>query len=294
MSMKHFFQEVEKGLRSPVYFLYASDPYLLKEAALLVSGSLPEEERSFAFAAFDLDGIDEKPSFDQIADVLNTMPFVGKRKIVIVENIQELAKKDKGSLEGYVSNPSPHSVLILLHKDNPKAQMKEFAKRVKAIPLDIRQQDFPLWIKEKARQSGVVLTDGAIEYLLGIIGPEVGLISSEIEKCALIRKSPIDRDDLLGIVSGNGDYNVFDLVDAMKNKNLDKVFRIARALQGTADPYSLLGAINWHYSRMSTQDKGRTDYYDKVFSLLNEADIGIKTSGGTFPLEYLLMRLLRA
>jgi DNA polymerase-3 subunit delta len=273
--------------------MYATDPYLLKEASLIASRALPEEERGFGFSTFDLDGIEEKPSFDQIADVLNTMPFMGGRRIVVVENIQELGKNDREPLQKYVSDPSPYSVLILLHRGNPKGQMKELTKKVKAILLDLRQQDFPLWIKDKARQRALVLTDRAIEYLLGVVGPDVGLLSSELEKCTLIGKSPIDRDDLLGVVSGSGDYNVFDLVDAIKDKNIERVFKIAKALQGTADPYSLLGAINWYYSRMSTQDKSRTAYYDRVFGLLNEADIGIKTSGGTFPLEYLLMKLLQ-
>jgi hypothetical protein len=43
---------------------------------------------------------------------------------------------------------------------------------------------------------------------------------------------------------------------------------------------------------MASQERGKAVYYDKVFGLLNEADIGIKTSGGNFPLEYLFARLL--
>ena len=100
MSIKHFIQEIEKGLRAPVYFLYSDDPYLLKEASLMAVGTVPESERGFGLTVFDLGGVDEKPSFDQIADVLNTMPFMGGRKTVIIENVQELSKKDTGRLEG--------------------------------------------------------------------------------------------------------------------------------------------------------------------------------------------------
>lgn len=293
MSIKHFIQEVEKGLRSPAYFLYASDSYLLKEASTMISMSMPETERAFCFTAFDLDGIDEIPSIEQVIDVLNTIPFMGKRQIVVIENAQELAKKDAETLEDYISNPSPHSVLILLHEGSPKGQFKDIIKRVKAIPLDIRQQDLPLWIKEKARQKGLDLTGDAIEYLIGITGTDAGLISSELEKFILLGKNSIGAKDIKGLISGSGDYDVFDLVDALKRRDTDKVFRIARTLMETLEPYNLIGAINWHYSQMSLREKGKTAYYKNVFELLNDADVQIKTSGRNFPVEYLLIRLLQ-
>lgn len=293
MSIKHFIHEIEKGLGLPVYFLYADDQYLLKEAATMAARTVPEAERDFSFDIFDLDGIDETPPFEQIVDLLNTIPFMGKQRIVIIENIHELSKKDIEPLENYLSNPSPFAVLILLHRGNPKAQFREVTKRVRTMPLDIRPRELPLWIKEKARQKGLNMANDAIEYLIGLMGPDVGLISSEIEKFVLIGKSNIDTKDIIDIVRGSSDYDVFDLVNALKDKNAEGAFRIARALQETQESYGLLGAINWHYSRMSLRDKGRVTYCDRVFELLNEADIRIKTSGGTFPLEYLLIRLLR-
>lgn len=293
MSIKHFIREAGKGLKSPVYFLYSEEAYLLREASEAASETLPDGEREFGLHIFDLSGADEKPSFDQISDVLNTMPFTGERKIVVVENVQDLAKKDMGKLDLYAANPSPYAVLLLLHLGSPKAQFKEFMKKTKAISLDLRQQDFPHWIRERAGQKGLVLTERAVEYLLGSVGADVGLLSSEIEKCALIGKRPIDREDLVRIVSGSSDYSVFDLVAAIRDKDAERVFRIAGTLRENSDSYILLGAINWHYSRLFSNDRGRKEYYERVFGLLHEADIGIKTSGGAYPLEYLLVKLLR-
>lgn len=293
MSIKNFIHESEKGFGSPVYFLYADDQYLLKETAIMAAKTVPEAERDFSFDLFDLDGIDETPPFEQIVDVLNTAPFFVRHRIVVIENIQELFKKDMEPLENYISNPSHHAVLILLHRGNPKAQFREVMKKVKTIALDIKPQELPSWIKEKARLKGLTVTNDAVDYLIGLIGPDVGLISSELEKFTLIGKSHIDTKDIVTIVRGNSDYDVFDLVNALRDKDTERAFRIARALQETQESYGLLGAINWHYSRMSLKDKGRAAYYSKVFELLNEADISIKTSGGAFPLEYLLIRLLQ-
>jgi DNA polymerase-3 subunit delta len=216
MSIKHFMQEIEKGLKAPVYFLYGEDPYLLKEASLMAEGTVPEGERDFLVNLFDLDGIDDVPPLEQIMDEVNTVPFMGNQKVVIIENIQELAKKDMQHLERYAANPSPHSILMLLHRGSPKAQFKELMKKVKATPLDIRPQELPLWIKEKAVRKGFEITGEAVEYLLGIIGPDIGLLSSELEKVALMGKSRIDTADIKGIVRGNTDCDVFDLVNALR------------------------------------------------------------------------------
>jgi len=294
MSIKHFILETSKGLTSPAYFLYAEDAYLLKEAGLMVRDLVPHTERNFSFDIFDMDGIDEIPPFEQILDVVNTIPFMGRRRVVILENIQELAKKEMPPLVSYLENPSPYSLLILLHRGNPKAYWKELMRKIKAIPLDIRSQEVPLWVREKARQKGLDITHDAIEYLVGVLGPDVGLLSSELEKLALIGKGHIDTQDIKSIVRGDGDFDVFDLVNALRDKDTDKVFQVARVLQATQESYGLLGAINWHYTRMAMREQGRKAYYSRVFQLLNEADIGIKTSGGTFPLEYLLVRLLQA
>ena len=139
----------------------------------------------------------------------------------------------------------------------------------------------------------MALTDSAIDHLLGVIGPDAGLISSELEKLVSVGKSPVDRDDIAAVVSGSVDYSVFDLVDAIRKRDAERAFRIARVLQETADSYGLLGAINWHYSQMSSRERGKAAYYDRVFALLHEADVRIKTSGGVFPMEHLLIRLLR-
>ncbi|HYA26373.1 MAG TPA: DNA polymerase III subunit delta [Thermodesulfovibrionales bacterium] len=293
MSITHFIQESEKGFRSPVYVLYADDPYLLKEASLIGARTVPEGEKDFSLTVFDLDGIDEAPSLSRILDVANTVPFMSQQRVVIVENCQELGKTDLEMLGRYIAEPSPYTVLMLFHRGTPKSHFKELLKKVRAVPLDIRPQELSFWVLEKARQKGLEMTTAAIEYLVGAVGPDVGLISSELEKFTLIGKRSIDTGDIAGIVKGHYDYDAFDLVNALRDKDPERVFRVARGLQETQESYGLLGAINWHYSRMSSKDRGREEYYRKVFELLNETDISIKSSGGTYPLEYLLVKLLR-
>jgi DNA polymerase-3 subunit delta len=286
MSVKKFYDELRGGLKAPVYLLYSEEAYLLKEALFAVKKTIPEAERDFLYHAFDMDS-PEAPGLEQIIDVLYTVPLLGGRKVVAVENAQKIPEKEIKKLASYISSPSPDSLLIILNVGALKKAHREALKGARPIPMEIKERDLPFWLRERAAQAGLSLTPQAVEYLLGTIGPDAGLLSSEVEKLALAGKKRLDAEDIREIVKGAGGYDVFDLIEALKAKRADEVFRIYRVLSETQEPYSLLGAINWHYGRFPAED-GK-----KVFGLLHEADFMIKSSGGAFPLEYLLVRLLQ-
>lgn len=295
MSIKTFLQEIDKGLTSPAYLLYADNEYMIEEALSSVKKTIPETEMPFNFNVFDMDSADSIPTVGEITDTLNTVSFFGSRRYVVVRNLQKISAKELKKFQSYIANPSPNSVLLMSYTGALKKEMKESTKGLKSICLDIRENDLPVWIKEKIRQKGITIKDDAVEYLIGVVGDDIGLLSSEIEKLASFGNETITIGIIKEIVEGSRDYSVFDLTNALREKNIEKVFRIYRTLSETTEPYNLLGAINWQYSRMSMQanDTRQRKDFSRAFELLNDADIQIKTSGGAYPMEHLLIRLLQ-
>lgn len=295
MSIKTFLQEIDKGLTSPAYLLYADNEYPIEEALSAVKRTIPEAEMAFNFNVFDMDSADSIPTAGEITDTLNTVSFFGSRRYVVVRNLQRISTKEFKKFQSYIANPSPNSVFLMSYTGTLKKEMKESTKGLKTICLDIRENDLPVWIKEKIRQKGITIKDDAVGYLIGVVGNDIGLLSSEVEKLASFGNETITISGIKEIIEGSRDYSVFDLTNALREKNIEKVFRIYRTLSETTEPYNLLGAINWHYSKMSMQanDTRQRKDFSRAFELLNDADIQIKTSGGTYPMEHLLVRLLR-
>ncbi|MCG2709768.1 MAG: DNA polymerase III subunit delta [Thermodesulfovibrionales bacterium] len=295
MSIKTFLQEIDKGLTSPAYLLYADNEYPIEEALSAVKRTIPEAEMAFNFNVFDMDSADSIPTAGEITDTLNTVSFFGSRRYVVVRNLQRISTKEFKKFQSYIANPSPNSVFLMSYTGTLKKEMKESTKGLKTICLDIRENDLPVWIKEKIRQKGITIKDDAVGYLIGVVGNDIGLLSSEVEKLASFGNETITISGIKEIVEGSRDYSVFDLTNALREKNIEKVFRIYRTLSETTEPYNLLGAINWHYSKMSMQanDTRQRKDFSRAFELLNDADIQIKTSGGAYPMEHLLVRLLR-
>ena len=295
MSFRNFTDEIKKGLPLPGYLLASSDYFLQMEAVSLIKELVPPEEREFNFHSFDLLSSEgDKLPFEQILDVLNTASFFSGRKFVIIENIQKLLKKDMQKLEAYLLNPAAGSVVILLNSGALKKEIKERLKAVKQIILDIREKEIPAWLQERARLKKFEISESAASYLLGVVGPDLGMLSSELEKLMLTGDSKIEKKNIIDVVEGKRTYSAFALIDAIKARDREKTFRIYSVLKETEEPYSLLGALNWQYSQFSGLAKtpAERNYHYKVFDLLHKADLGIKSSS-FYPLELLLVRLLK-
>ncbi|MBI5102597.1 MAG: DNA polymerase III subunit delta [Nitrospirae bacterium] len=296
MSFKAFADELKKGLPERNYIFASSDPFLHAEAISGIRRLVPPDEIGFNLQVFDLLDLKEGAlTFDRILDELNTVPFFSGRKFVVICNSNKLIKKDLKKLEPYLEDPSQTSTLIMLHAGPLKKETKDQFKKIKAISLDINESEVPLWLKSRAAEAGVRLSGKAVEYLIGTIGTDLGLLAAELEKCSLIGKPEITDSDISEIIEGRRTYNAFALIDAIRQKDRDKVFRIYRILQQTEEPYGLLGALNWQYSRFVADKTTSADrrYYCEVFRELNRADREIKSSGSPYPMELLLSRLLQ-
>lgn len=296
MSFRNFTDEIKKGLPSSNYLLVSSDYFLHTEAVSLIKGLVLQGERDFNFHSFDLLSSDnDKLPFEQILDVLNTASFFSGRKFVVIENVQKLLKKDIQRLDSYLLNPSEGSVMIMLNAGALKKELKERLRGAKQIVLDIREKDIPAWLQERTRLKGFDISENTAAYLLGVVGPDLGMLSSELEKLMLTGSSKIEKKDIVEVVEGRRTYSTFALIDAIKARDTEKTFKIYGVLKETEEPYSLLGALNWQYGQSAGPGSSPADrdYYYKVFDLLHKADVAVKSSGTYYPVELLLVRLLR-
>lgn len=293
MSIKQFQQELSKGFPSQVYLFYSSESFLLYDALSQIKEAFAND--AFNFDVFDGKSPDDNKPMEQIIDILNTVPFLSGRKVVIIENSQKLSKKDVKNLTAYLDSPSPTSLLALLYEGASQKLLDAAAlKNVKSIGLNIYEKDIPMWIKETAKKKGVDLTSEAIEYMIAFVGTDLGMLAAEMEKFSSWETGRvIGVDDIKGMVYAGAEYNAFDLVNAIKAGDMTATFRIFDNLSKEADPQMLLGAINWQYSNLLRNAGGKADkYLTRVFKFLHEADIGVKTSR-SYVMEDLLVKLIR-
>lgn len=288
MSRKQFRTEIERGFPQSVYLLTASDAYLLYEALQQVKawgGTDP-----FALEVVDFAFSDDCPTVAGLVDILCTVPFLSSRKTVIVRNLQKIPKKEAKKLEDYCLQPSPSTLLILLHEGaSPKVFEASALRTIKTIPLTVSDAEIPGWVKEQALSKGITLSDQAVETLVTEVGTDLGLLHAEVEKLAMAGVSgDVSDATLKEIVYAGAEYGAFDLTAALDRRDARGVFRLYESVRKTTDPYMLLGAFNYHFSSR----RGRVPRGVSIFSALHEADFAIKSSRNCV-IEHLLYSLTR-
>ena len=296
MSLKQFQQESEKGFPSPVYLLHSAESFLLYEAVTVLN-DLFRDPATFNFETIDIASADEKLPAEKIIDILNTLPFLADRKTVILRNVQKWTKKEAQKFGEYLKSPSPSSLLVMLFEGtSPDIFEPALMKAVKAIALSVGEREIPVWIRERAGKKGISFTPAAIEHLISVAGTDLGMLHAEIEKFSSSESSRvIDIAEVRGVVYAGAEYGAFDLINALSQKDSRAVFRIYENISRTMEPQMLLGALNWQYS--SSYARAKMQGMDKVklvriFALLHEADMAVKTSH-SHVMEDLLVKLLK-
>jgi DNA polymerase III subunit delta len=296
LSLKQYRQEVDKGLPAPVYLFYSTESFLLYEALTVIRG-IYQDSDLFNMEIIDLASSDEKLPAEKIMDILNTLPFFGSKRIVALRNVQKWTKKEAQKFGEYLKRPSEYAQLVMLFEGaRPDIFDAAVMKDVKSVALSVSEGELPAWIHERAGRKNIKFTPKAVESLITIAGSDLGMLHSEIEKFALSHEGRIvDAEDVRGIVYAGAEYDAFDLVNALAKKDSAKVFRIFENIGRTVDPVMLLGALNWQYSNSGSRGAlpGMSkEKLGKVYQLLHEADMAVKTSH-SHVIEALLVKLLK-
>lgn len=280
--IQRFEEEIKKEPTISLYFCFSADYFLLAEAKKLVN----KQFSRFAMEIF------ESPEEINNQTLIKSASLFSEKRILLVYNFEKIKKIQQRIewLENLVSADSKQVIIFVLcnaSSDDLSDEIKYLKKykNVAIFNLDIHERELPDLIQYKAKKEGIFFSKDAVNYIIDITGGHPGIISSEIEKISvLLNKSTIEVSDIKEILSEISEYNAFDLVDAIKKKDIDKIFNILNNIQNT-DLDMFIGALNWYYSSRKLESK-------KIFSLLYNTNLAIRQSRSC-SLELLVYELLR-
>ncbi len=312
MLNKSLAREFENGLPGSLYYLWGEESCFLEEALAgfieIVVASAPRD--------FNCDVFDSSSEPQAILNAAATLPFMAKRRLVVLRDFHMLPAQFIKKLSPYLSKPSESTCMLIFSRKAPRASLKF---NWKVYPLNIKERDIPAWLKHAAAKKGIRLTDEAVDSLIDFVGYDIGLLIMEIEKLALSGERVIRGEDIIQTAGMMRDYTSFDLVDALITGQRSRAFRILNTIfagSGMEAPL-ILGTLNWHYRQFYSMwlNRGKRparmrdktyralvrhlpaftedDFY-RIFRDLHEADTVIKTSARPgLVLEVLLIKLLQ-
>ena len=281
-----FESELKKGDIGSGYVFCGLDEELIKENVnALVKKVVPDEFMSLNYER--LDGL--TTTFNDIENACETMPFFGDKKVVVVYRANFL--KDKADKEGakvysevskYVKNLPPYTVLIMYYlfndkRDTPKKNKKlgTLDKYIKVVHCDkLKKDKYYKKIEDIFKENGKNIGKIQVRYFAEKVQNNFDIIKREIDKlCAYTYGREIEKEDIDKLIANKSEDDVFDLVEYISNKKVDKALDLLDDLLFKADQHILIiTTIENHFKRLYEikiyMSKGkRADYFISKYRL---------------------------
>ncbi|MCM3566551.1 DNA polymerase III subunit delta [Neobacillus mesonae] len=249
-------RKIKQKTIAPVYLLYGTEAFLIDETKnLILNQVLTEEEKDFNFAVYDLA---ETPIEAAVEDA-ETFPFLGERKVIFLHNPTFLtAEKTKDKVEHnlsrfetYLQNPAPYTVLVVSAPyeklDERKKITKELKRKAEVIEAKkLNEHELKKWIDSQVKSRGLAIDADAVERLLQLVGTNMFMISSEIEKIALYAadEQKIDLKLVEKLTAKSLEQNIFTLIEKVVQRRLDEALRIYYdLLKQNEEPIKILALL---------------------------------------------------
>ncbi|MCQ6273616.1 DNA polymerase III subunit delta [Bacillus sp. V3B] len=253
-------KKVKRNEISSMYLLFGKESFLINETKqLLIQQILKEDEIEFNLSSFDLN---ETPVEMALEDA-ETFPFIGERKLLFLHNASFLTAektKDKvehnlARLEAYIKEPAPYSVVVLVAPyeklDERKKLTKELKKNTDTFEAKkLTEQELKNWIRTRADYNGVTIEPAAIEQMLTLVGTNLFMLTSEVDKLALYigKGLTIDVKTVESLVSRSLEQNIFTLVDKIVTRKIEEALRIYYdLLKLNEEPIKILAVITGQF-----------------------------------------------
>ena len=238
-----------------------------------------------------LDG--QQLTLDQLRTVCETAPFLAERRLVIVNRLLgRFEPKSKSgrqvktthivnqqneykSFSAYITQIPDSTTLVLIDgrigNKNPLLKELSAKAQVKSFPL-LKNDRLRQWIGRRVKQEGGSISAEAANLLAKLIGSDLWIMASEINKLVLFTSGRrIEEEDVKRLVSQAQEANVFAMVDAILEFKAGVAEQLLqRLLEGGAAPAYLLVMLS-RQARMIVrakelrgQGKAETEIQDRL------------------------------
>jgi len=228
MTFDEIMNELQSGKYRAVYFLYGEEPYFIDTITnYIAENAIPPEMRTFNQIV--MYGKDIK-----VGDIDNTArryPMMSERFLVIVKEAQNVRNIDK--LMYYVQKPLESTILVINYKKKSIDKRTKFYKELKknAVILESKklyENQIPKWIDNFLSKKKLKIHPVASKLLVDYLGNNLEKITNELNK--LIINIPGETEITTKHIEENigisKDYNVFELQNAIINRDILKINRI--------------------------------------------------------------------
>ncbi len=228
MSAEKIIGDWKKKTFKPVYWLEGEEPYFIDTITDYAEHHiLNEAEAGFNLTVF----YGRDADWATVVNACMRYPMIAERQVVLLKEAQHM--KDIEKLENYIAKPLASTVFVVSYKDKKVDGRTAFAKVLKNktelfSTKKLYDNQLPEWVSQMVGQHGLTINQKSQALLVDHIGNDLSRLRNEVEKLSVNLKGRknITEEDIEAFIGVSKEFNVFELQDAIAQKNLAKAIRI--------------------------------------------------------------------
>jgi DNA polymerase-3 subunit delta len=245
MTFEQIIGDLKKKIYHPVYFLSGEEPFYIDQLTdFFESNILSDSEKEFNQSVLygkDLD-------IYSLISFARRYPMMSSHQVIIVREAQDMKslfprektkekedknKDDKNPFAEYLQKPTTSTILVFCYKYKKVDKRTKIAKLLDKHSIvyeakKVYENQLPGWINSFVKSKGFRIDDKSCVMLADNLGNDLTKIANEINKLTLNIKpgSQITPDIIEDNIGLSKDFNIFELIKAIGERNTFKSFRI--------------------------------------------------------------------
>ena len=234
--MKSLNEDLKTGKFKQIYLIYGAEAYLKKQYKdRFIKAMLPDGD-TMNYAYYEGKNTDIK----EVIDLAETLPFFAERRLIVFEDTG-FFKSSGADLADYISDMPATTYFIFIESEVDKRSKLYKAVKAKGHIVELDAQDentLRKWVLSLVKKEGKQMDASDVAYFLNKVGTGMENITKELEKlvCYCIDRAVITRDDIDAVCVTQITSHIFEMVNAVANKDQRKALDLYYELLALKEP----------------------------------------------------------
>ena len=234
------------------YLIFGEENYLINEKIKDIKKSIKVEDDNVI--SYDLTN-------DSISSVLveaSTVSMFSDKKLIICDNSlfltanKSLSEEELKDLTNYLENSFEDVYILFIVREEKVDSRKKITKLINKISkvFDCNKIDsykLNSYVGDYIRDKGYSISSSSVELIISKVGYELSNIIKELDKMFIYKgeDKKITKEDIEDVITNNLEKNIFELTNAIVNKEKNKVIKIYNELiKSGEDPIKLIVTLS--------------------------------------------------
>ena len=253
------------------YLLFGLENYLIDEKIKEIKDKLKVEEDNII--NYDLNN----DSIESVLVEASTVSMFSDKKLIICDNSlfltanKSLSEEELNDLTKYLENSFEDVFIIFIVRDEKVDSRKKITKLVNKVSKvyecnKIESYRLSNYLGDYIRDKGYSISSSSIELLISKVGYELSNIIKELDKMFIYKgeDKKITKEDIEDVITNNLEKNIFELTNAIVNKEKSRVIEIYNQLiKSGEDPIKLIVTLSNQFRLIMQVKLMRTGGYSE-------------------------------